>query len=117
MNFPERLQAARKEKHLTQEQVAIALGIAKSTYTNYEKGKREPDLFKIKSLISLLDVDSSWLLGLDAGEGGISAFEWNMVKSFRQLDDRGKDAVMNTLEHELQAIKKAPENNSLSELA
>ena len=65
MTFGDKLREARKNKGYTQEQIAHLLGIAKSTYTGYEKGVREPDLFKIKRLVEVLDVDSSWLLGVD----------------------------------------------------
>lgn len=75
MSFCERLQSARKEKGFTQKQVADAIGVAKSTYNGYENGSREPDLFKIKKLIELLGVSSSWLLGLDSNGGaGLNSF-------------------------------------------
>ena len=100
MTFSERLLFARKEKGLTQEQLAEAIGVAKSTYTGYEKGNREPDLFKIKKLIEVLGVSSSWLLGLDDNDGGVSLPEWKMLKKYRALDERGKAAVDATLERE-----------------
>jgi repressor LexA len=100
MTFSERLLFARKEKGLTQEQLAEAIGVAKSTYTGYEKGNREPDLFKIKKLIEVLGVSSSWLLGLDNNDGGVSISEWKMLKAYRALDERGKAAVDATLERE-----------------
>lgn len=100
MTFSERLLFARKEKGLTQEQLAEAIGVAKSTYTGYEKGNREPDLFKIKKLIEVLGVSSSWLLGLDDNDGCVSLPEWKMLKKYRALDERGKAAVDATLERE-----------------
>lgn len=41
MTFGDRLKEARNKKHLTQEQLANELGIAKSTLAGYEKGNRE----------------------------------------------------------------------------
>ena len=42
--FAERLKKLRKEKpHLTQQNMADILGIAKTTYASYEQGKRTPD--------------------------------------------------------------------------
>lgn len=96
---------ARKAKGLTQEQVAAAIGVAKSTYTGYEKGFREPDLFKIKKLISALGVDSSWLLGLQEHSEGLTADEAEIIKKYRALDERGKSAVMAVLDHEYKTAK------------
>lgn len=100
MTFSERLLYARKEKGFTQEQIAEAIGVAKSTYTGYEKGNREPDLFKIKKLIEVLGVSSSWLLGLGNDDGAVSAAEWKTLKKYRALDERGKAAVDATIDRE-----------------
>ncbi|KXL54406.1 HTH-type transcriptional regulator ImmR [Anaerotignum neopropionicum] len=61
MLFGEKIAKARKEKGLTQEQLAEMIGVAKSTLTGYEKGNREPDLLKIKKLISILDINPDYL--------------------------------------------------------
>lgn len=100
MTFGDKLREARKNKGYTQEQIAHLLGIAKSTYTGYEKGVREPDLFKIKRLVEVLDVDSSWLLGVDDSPSSITAAEYQAIKKYRTLDERGKMAVDSTLARE-----------------
>lgn len=100
MTFGDKLREARKNKGYTQEQIAHLLGIAKSTYTGYEKGVREPDLFKIKRLVEVLDVDSSWLLGVDDSPSSITAAEYQAIKKYRALDERGKIAVDSTLARE-----------------
>ena len=51
--FHERLTALRAGSSLTQTQMAELLGISRSTYANYEVGKRTPDL---KMLIKIADV-------------------------------------------------------------
>ena len=61
MLFGEKIAKARKEKRLTQEQLAEMIGVAKSTLTGYEKGNREPDLLKIKKLIMILEIDPDYL--------------------------------------------------------
>ena len=100
MTFGDKLREARKNKGYTQEQIAHLLGIAKSTYTGYEKGVREPDLFKIKRLVEVLDVDSSWLLGVDDSPSSITAAEYQAIKKYRALDERGKMAVDSPLARE-----------------
>lgn len=64
MEFGDRLREARINKGLTQEQLAKEIGVAKSTLTGYEKGNREPDVFKIKKIIEALGIDAEYLLGI-----------------------------------------------------
>lgn len=103
MTFGEKLRESRKRKGYTQEQTAAMLGVAKSTYTGYENGVREPDLFKIKRLIEILGVDSSWLLGVDESSYTVTAAEYQAIKKYRALDARGKAAVDSTLSREYAA--------------
>ena len=98
MTFGEKLRESRKRKGYTQEQTAAMLGVAKSTYTGYEKGVREPD-----RLIEILGVDSSWLLGVDESSDTVTAAEYQAIKKYRALDARGKAAVDSTLSREYAA--------------
>lgn len=50
MAFKEQLKAARLAKGYTQEQLATAIGVAKSTFTGYEKGNSEPNMLTIKKV-------------------------------------------------------------------
>lgn len=63
MTFGERLKQFREARGLTQEQLAIAIGVAKTTVTGYERGNREPDVAKIKKLAAALGVSGDELLG------------------------------------------------------
>ena len=52
---------ARKEKGLSQEQVAKIVGISRSFYTHIERGKRNPRYETLVKLSTLLKVDiNSW---------------------------------------------------------
>lgn len=62
MGFPEQLKRARLNMDYTQQQVADLMGIDKSTYCGYETGKRQPDIAKIKQLISILNTSGDILL-------------------------------------------------------
>ena len=64
MGFGDRLREARISKGMTQEQLAREIGVAKSTITGYEKGNREPYLFKIKRIIEALDIDEEYLFAI-----------------------------------------------------
>lgn len=62
MEFGESLRSARESQNMTQQQVADALGVDKSTYCGYETGKRQPDVKKIKQLSAILRVSTDVLL-------------------------------------------------------
>ncbi|MGG1518509.1 helix-turn-helix transcriptional regulator [Paenibacillus oryzisoli] len=68
MTFQERLRLARKKKKMTMEQVAEQIGVAKSTYANYELGYREPSVATIQSLSVVLETSVDYLLGVTNSE-------------------------------------------------
>ena len=59
MTFPEQLKAARTASGLTQAGMASKLGVDKTTYCGYETGRRQPDINKLRQLITLLDVSAA----------------------------------------------------------
>lgn len=63
--FNENLRAARERKNLSQKDVAEAIGVAKSTYSLYESGNREPNVETIKRIADLLKVSVDELFGMD----------------------------------------------------
>jgi len=62
--FHENLKAARLRKGLSQQEVADLVGVAKSTYSMWETGNREPNLMRIIALTKALDVSGDELLGI-----------------------------------------------------
>lgn len=56
------LRLIRTQKNLSQQTVADALGINRVTYTNYENGKREPDMETLKKLAQYFGVSIDFLL-------------------------------------------------------
>ncbi|PNY18218.1 MULTISPECIES: helix-turn-helix domain-containing protein [Streptococcus] len=61
--FPERLKKLRKEKRLTQKELGERLGVKQNTFTNWENGKREPNLSIILKLAEILETSTDYLLG------------------------------------------------------
>lgn len=61
----DRLKELRKEKGVSQKEVASALGISLSAYSNYEQGIREPNIEMIIAICRYYDVSSDYLLGLE----------------------------------------------------
>ena len=64
-NFNENLRNARIKTGLSQKDVAEKIGVAKSTYSLYESGKREPNVDTIKKLSYVLSVSADLLLGIE----------------------------------------------------
>lgn len=58
-----RLKEIRQKQNLTQKDVAEMLGISRSSYTNYETGKREPDLTTLSKMSDIFHVSTDYLLG------------------------------------------------------
>nr|DAH82594.1 MAG TPA: Helix-turn-helix XRE-family like protein [Bacteriophage sp.] len=89
--FNENLKKAREQKGLTQKDVAESIGVAKSTYSLYESGGREPNVQTIKKISDTLNVSADELLGLEADTTTIAAHfdgneytedELNRIKEF-----------------------------------
>lgn len=63
--FNENLKIARERKGLSQKDIAEGIGVAKSTYSLYESGNREPNVQTIKKIADILNVSADELLGID----------------------------------------------------
>jgi len=59
----ERLALLRKEKGLTQEELAQALNITRSALSLYEIGKRDPDTETLRKIAEFFNVTVDFLLG------------------------------------------------------
>lgn len=105
LTFGDRLREARLEKGLTQEQLAKEIGVAKSTLTGYEKGNREPDVFKIRRILEILDIDSDYLFGISRKKIQKANTETNqnphtekLLSDFYQLNETGQEKVLQYVE-------------------
>ena len=105
MAFNEVLKEIRTTKGFTQQQVADALEITKGTYSGYETGRREPDVFKIKALAQLFDVSGDALLETGFNnEIKFTSEEKTHIKKYRTLDEHGKKLVDNVLNLECERV-------------
>ena len=62
MEFGQRLKAIRKEKGMTQVQLAKLLGVSAASICNWEKGNFTPNRFGIKVITEKLGIDCSHLV-------------------------------------------------------
>ena len=60
----DRLKLLRKEKGVSQKEVANAIGVTLSAYSNYEQGIREPSNQILINLCKYYNVSADYLLGL-----------------------------------------------------
>lgn len=64
MEINEKLKICRNEFNLSQKEVADAIGVTRSAYSNYEQGLREPDLETLKKICIFFDVSADYLIGI-----------------------------------------------------
>lgn len=108
MEFHVNLRNYREAAGLTQLQVAERLGITKSTYCNYESGKREPDVAKIKKIAKALGVSADVLLGTGHDSKKAPAFSagaLKLAKDYETLDAHGRAAVRVVMDEELNRME------------
>lgn len=123
--FAERLKELRKEKNMTQVQLAEALGVSKGTIAMWEIGKREPNFETLYRLSDIFDKRIDYILGYsnDASSPQLTEEDidqlgrWEVEDQFREiimaylsLDEYGKTAVESLIKaeklrcHEQQSI-------------
>ncbi|MBQ5591649.1 MAG: helix-turn-helix transcriptional regulator [Clostridia bacterium] len=64
MQYYPRLRDLREDMDLTQDELVKILNMHKTTYTNYEQGKREPPFDLIIKLAKLYNVSIDYIAGL-----------------------------------------------------
>jgi len=105
MSFGERLRAARETCGFTQQQVADAMEINKSTYCGYETGKRQPDVPKLKKLSQILGVSGDALLetGFEkkstpvSESGSIGPERQALLDAIRNIDEETAKTVLDVV--------------------
>ena len=75
----QRIKQARKEKHLTQEQLAEMAGISSAFMGHIERGTRKASLETLYALCRALNVSADYLIG-QSREAAIKAFLGDLTK-------------------------------------
>jgi transcriptional regulator with XRE-family HTH domain len=63
--FSDKLKELRQEKQLSQKTVAHNLGIAVSTYANWEQGRTEPSIYDIFNLLWVFEIEPNELFDIN----------------------------------------------------
>lgn len=118
--FAERLKELRKEKGITQVELAQLLGVSKGTVGMWEIGKREPSFETINAMSEIFDKRIDYILGYsndssspmlkedEVEQLGIWQLEEDFTEStysYLRLDDYGKEAVDSIIRAEMKRCK------------
>lgn len=93
----ERIRQLRRERGLTQAQLAAALNVTKNAVTNWESGASRPDLSLLPLLCAQLGISCDELLGRTAPASRITKQEREHLLLYRRLngyDRRSVDALL-----------------------
>lgn len=85
------LKKLRKNKKITQTEIANFLNISYQAYAHYETGRRNPDPNTLQKLADFFDVSVDFLLGRD--EKKSSYFENTLSKNNTSLTDEEKKLI------------------------
>ena len=61
--FADRLKELRKQRNITQDELAKNIGLSKSTIGMYEQGNREPNYEMLETIADHFNVDIDYLVG------------------------------------------------------
>lgn len=102
--FGERLKLLRKQKHLTQEQLASIIGVERSSIGKYEGKTQVIPSDDIKYRIAeYFGVTVDYLLGrtdepsIPVTASDLSDVEMQLIKDFRALNKQGKEYILQTM--------------------
>lgn len=85
-SFKEMLKYLRTRENMSQAELAEKLGVAKSTISMYEVGRREPDFETLEAIADLFNVDMNFLLGKDGSENDAEQYYINEdVRDYAQF--------------------------------
>lgn len=90
----EKLKELRLKRKLTQEKLATILGIARTTYTQYETGASEPDFKMLKKIAEFFDVTTDYLLDNNRSSNELDEFQFAMYGETQDLTDDQKQDIL-----------------------
>lgn len=93
-DFPRILSLLRKERGLTQKQVAADLGIAQALLSHYEKGKRECGLEFLVKAADYYNVSTDYLLGRSPVSKGSIITESDIPEGGTASDSKSGDIML-----------------------
>lgn len=108
----ERIRKARENKEMYQSQLAKLCGVSSpGVISNWEKDLFRPDIDKLMLLCNALDVSVNYLLDYYDHTESFSQEELDLIRKYRQIDERGASEVSKFLDMQIQQIKQFDQEN------
>lgn len=83
--FGKRLRILRDKKDMNQEDIAIAIGISRASYSHYENNRVEPDMELIREIANYHKVDSDYLLGITDNPKSNNENEFDSLAEIKEI--------------------------------
>ncbi|PAE70601.1 helix-turn-helix domain-containing protein [Bacillus licheniformis] len=103
--FNKKLIALRKSKKLTQEEMALKIGVHRGTYANYERGHRQPDYETLKKIADFFEVTTDYLLDRSEKESVVKEEKASYIFgdpdlqiAFREASDFSEEAKQQAID-------------------
>lgn len=104
-SFTNRLVQLRKIRGLTQQQIADEIGVNRGSYSNWEKGKREPNFETLLKLASILNTTTDFLLGKSNINFGNNSEVYEEYKKL--LSENKREEIQENYDHSFEFTIKA----------
>lgn len=108
MNFSERLKAIRLENEMTQKNLYEKLSVSPNCYASWEQGRTQPDIERIKQLVSIFNVSADYLLGIKdeaneplvliSSKSALPKEEKKLLNDYRSLTENEKKEIRDFLD-------------------
>ncbi len=99
MNFSSILKTLREENHVTQEELALYLGITRSAVAGYETKGKQPDFERLVLIADFFNVTLDYLIrgneysSVSVTNGIENEKEISLLNSYRNLSKESQDAL------------------------
>ena len=117
----EKLRQLRKEKALSQAEMANILNVHQTAVSQWEQGRTTPDMQTLIKIADYFQVTVDYLLGQKNGVDdhsykALTNIENELIKKYRLLDQHGQKAVNSVLDVEFERCSKASSPSNLVEI-
>lgn len=106
MSVKLKLKQIRKEKNLTQSQVAKSLGITRERYGLYETGKRQMSIEMLDKMAEFYSISVDYMIGrCENNNQRLSKDEKQLLEIYNIVDERGKKTILTVAQTQKQLSK------------
>lgn len=100
---------------MTLSELGKKIQLDESVVRRYEIGEiKNVSIDILIKFATALNTTPTYLIGWEEGKNQLSSHESNLIKKYRALDERGKQAVDDTLEREYEFVKPKAEESAIS---